>query len=617
MTTMCSQEPTLLRLLTRRLFPVLGLWQVIAAASVLGQDGRLPSVYEIVPAPRPAPVGVGMPTTSSSIPAGYVPWWQDRVVRPIDPATPSVAVAPEGLVLATLSHSPQVRVLSDTVLIRQASICEAEGKFDVRQFAESKYISTNDPVGSTLTTGGPDRWIDSNWYGSAGLKKRTNTGADVEMSQKIGYEDSNSLYFVPPYQGTSRLCLRMTQPLLNGAGKAYNNSLIVLADINTNIARDRFSKDVQSLLLDVHRLYWELYLQRAALIQRWQLYEEAVKIRDDLNARRDVDALAGQIARAEAAVANRAGAVIRYQAATRNTEARIRAIVNDPGLSGPASPELLPNQYPNRGYVPVNLSDSLVTALKYRPEILAGIKEIRAAGIRADVAANEVLPVLNAIIETYVSGLRGYGELGRSLGDQFSVGQPSYTGGLQFEVPLGGNRTANARLQQRKIELRQASCQLEATTANVRAEVEIAVRDVQTAYREIVSKYHSVKAGETEIEYLATRWRELPDDRQSAGFALDELLSAQDRLAQQEFDFATAECAYNVALINLNRAMGTLVNTEDAAQIAQYRNHRGQPGDDPSNAGPETSQANNYPLVPPAPPDGYLEAARTRSPSVR
>ncbi|MHB1036486.1 MAG: TolC family protein [Pirellulales bacterium] len=505
-------------------------------------------------------------------------------------------------------------------MISQMAICEAAGAFDARAFAESKYVNLDDPVGNTLTTGGPMRWLDANWYASAGLRTRMLTGAEIEASQKIGYEDSNSLYFVPPFQGTSRLSLRLTQPLLNGAGKAYNTSVIVLADINADIARDRFSKDLQSLLLDVHRAYWDLYLQRAALLQRRRLYQEALNIRADLDARRDVDVLRGQLARAEAAVANREGAVIRYQGAVRNTEARLRAMVNDPLLRTPEAAELIPNQVPNRGYLPVSLADALVTTLHYRPEIQQALKEIRAASVRADVAANKILPVLNAVVETYVSGLNGDGRIGESLGDQFSLGRPSYTAGLQYEIPLGGNRTANARLQQRRLELQQAMNELEATTANVRAEVEIAVRDVDTAFREIGSKYRAVIAGEAEIEYLTARWRALPGDQQTAGFALDELLTAQERLAQAEFDFAFAEAGYNVALISLNRAMGTLVSAQDVKEVARSQDpsssfpqaiHRGEPAEAPSGTvHPKT-------LSPPSPSATFRHARVERLPPVR
>ena len=440
------------------------------------------------------------------------------MAHPNQPQTVLVPVAPTGLVLAALAHSAQIRALNESVYISRSAIPEAEGKFDPRAFAASRLVADSDPTGSTLTTGGPDPWIDTHWYGTAGIRKQGLSGAQVEVSQQVGYEDSNSLYFQPTHQGTVRLAVTLTQPLLNGAGSAYNGSVMVLADINADIARDHFSRDLQTLLLDLHRNYWDLYLQRSALAQRTRLYSQALVIRDELKARQALDATRGQLIRAEAAVASREAALIRYRTAVRNTEARIRALVNDPGLA-PGSAEMITDEMPIRTLVPADLNQSLVTALKARPEIQQGIKEVRAAGIRSDVAANEVLPVLNAIIETYVSGLEGHGAIGQAYGDQFSEGRPSYTGGFYFEMPLGGNRSANARLDQRQAELRQSTSQLEATTANVRAEVEIAVREVDTTYREMVSKYQAMAAGEAEIAYLTARWRALPGDQQTAGLA--------------------------------------------------------------------------------------------------
>jgi len=517
--------------------------------------------YNTVPIVAPAP----------AFPANFLPWWQADVTRPSQPQTAVVPVAPTGLILAALAHSAQIRALNESIFISQSTITEAEGKFDPRAFAESRLVADSDPVGNTLTTGGPNPWIDTHWYASAGLRKQGLSGAQLEVSQQIGYEDSNSLYFVPNHQGTARMAITLTQPLLNGAGSAYNGSVIVLANINTDIARDRFSRDLQALLFDLHRNYWDLYLQRATLAQRTRLYSQAIVIREELTARQALDATRGQLIRAEAAVASREAALIRYRAAVRNTEARIRALVNDPALVPRGCAEMIPDQMPIRTLVPTDLCTSLVTALKARPEIQQGIKEIRAASVRTDVANNEVLPVLNAIFETYVSGLEGGGAIGQAYGDQFSEGRPSVTGGLHFEVPLGGNRSANARLCQRQAELRQTTCQLEATTANIRAEVEIAVRDVDTAYREMASKYHAMAAGEAEIAYQTARWRALPGDQQTAGFALDELLAAQERLAQCEFDFATAEAGYNLTLISLCRATGTMVNSQNLDDILKQR----------------------------------------------
>src|SRR5690606_30664346 len=125
------------------------------------------------------------------------------------------------------------------------------------------------------------------------------------------------------------------QPLLNSAGRCYNESLIVIAQVETAAASEQMSRQLQTLLVDVHRAYWDLYLQRAILLQKRKLYQEALSIRDELIARQHVDVLGSQLVRAKAAVAAREAGIIRAEASVRNAEARMAALTNDPSwLSG-------------------------------------------------------------------------------------------------------------------------------------------------------------------------------------------------------------------------------------------------------------------------------------------
>jgi outer membrane protein len=77
---------------------------------------------------------------------------------------------------------------------------------------------------------------------------------------------------------------------------------------------------------------------------------------------------------------------------------------------------------------------------------------------------------------------------------------------------------------------------------------------------------------QAEVQYITERYRALPGDEGSAVLFLDNLLLAQDRLAEAEFGFATAEVTYNLALINLKRAQGTLLQSERVEQIRMYDN---------------------------------------------
>ena len=463
-----------------------------------------------------------------------------------------------------LQYSHQVQVFSHIPLIRETSIQEAWGEFNWRNFLNNRWIDTSDPVGSALTTGGPPRYRNNQWEGDFGARRKNQLGGQVELRHEMGFQNTNSLFFVPSPQGTSRLVLNYTQPILNGAGKPYNTGLIVLAKIDAAAARDEFSRQLQSHLLEVARAYWSLYRERSRLVQLNRLYQSAREIEGKLQARRDIDAARSQLVRVQAAVAERRSEIIRQEAAIKNAEARLRSLVNDPSL-GVYDVEFVPRYVPSRTYVPVDLQAARSTAMAYRPELMQTLKQIRAASVRVNMAENEILPALNLVLETYVAGLRGDTNIGGAWRDQFSKGEPSYTLGVQFEYVLC-NDAARARLKRRELERRQLQSQFETSVATLMLEVEVAVRELETAYSEITAKYQAMQASRAEVEYMTDRWELLPGEEQAAPLYLDNLLQAQARQALAEAGFADAEFTYNLAQLNLKRATGTLLQDEQVTQ---------------------------------------------------
>lgn len=494
-------------------------------------------------------------------------WWQSSVSAPLARQAAPLNMSLESVVLGTLHHSAHVRVAADAPLIRQAAVDEAAALFDFRAFMESNFTDVSNPVGNTLTTGGPDRLIEQDASYDAGVRKLTRIGTELEASQQFGYLDNNSVFLVPPQQGNARMAISLTQPLLRGVGRSYNESLVVLAEIDASVAKDELVKRLQEVLRKVHEAYWDLYLQRSVLLQRARLHQHAREILAELEARRQLDVLGSQLARAEAAVLSREAGVIRAEAAVRNAEARLRSLVNDPLLSPAHAVEFVPLDNPGWRQPEVEIYTSLGAALQNRPELVQLSKEIRAAQLRADVSRNDMLPMLDLLVSTYVSGLHGHADLGSAWQQQFIDGRPSYSAGLLFEYPLG-NRAARSRREQRLLELRQLTNQLEATMARVRMEVEIATREVETTAREMNSRYHEMRAEEMEVHHIAQRWQMLPADGQMAGMVLDELLDAQDRLAEAELKFASAQVAHRIAHVDLLQVSGSLLRYE---AVHQYR----------------------------------------------
>ncbi|MCA9136404.1 MAG: TolC family protein [Planctomycetales bacterium] len=499
---------------------------------------------------------------ASPIDEGFRPWWESTATAPLKLSQSSIDVDGDSLILDTLRHSFRIAALNENVCIAHTGVTRAAADFDPTAFVESKFIRTSVPTGSALDAGANvSRLREEDFAFSGGIRRKTETGAQFEVGQKIGLRDSSSQFFTPPNQGNSRLTLSFNQPLLNGSGQAFNRSLIVLAKLDTQIASESVTTSIQDHLLAVQESMWNLYFQRASLLLRIRHLNSAVAIHQWLEKRQDLDSLASQVKRAEAAIATRKSELSRAVTSIRNAEDQLRLLVNSPGLTVDKTVEIVPSQPPSLTLVPVSMEDAIVTALQQRSEMNRVAREMDTARVRLNIARNEMLPMLDLVLETYLSGLRGQQDIGGSWVDQFSVGEPSYTAGLLFEVPLQ-RRAAKANVQRRQAELRKLASQLSETIATLHTEVAAAVREVETSHRELGARYVAMKSAQEYVDLISHRWRELPGEGYSANSLLEDLLDAQDRLLAEEVGFARAQIDFSTSTSKLKRATGTLLHIQ-------------------------------------------------------
>ena len=530
----------------------------------------------------------------SQMPGNYQPWWNQLVARDRRPGSQPIPVNLDTLILSALQNSPHIQAVETSAPIARTNVFEAEAKFDWHAFIDTKWDDLSDPVGNVLTTGGSPRFRDHVMNSTAGVRRKLTSGGELEIGQRIGYQDNNSRFFVPSQQATSQLTLSYTQPLLNGAGQMYNLSRVVLAELEADSAESTVSKDLQTHLLEVASAYWELYRARALTAQKRRLLEQARVIRERLAGRQGYDSLKSQLARAQSAVAARNAELIRAELATRNAETRLRVLVNDPRLLGSDQLEFIPNDTPVNVYFPISKRQSLLTALRNRPEIVTGLKSVQASTVQLGVAKQDILPTLDVVLETYVYGLEGQTDFAQSYINQFKLGEPSYSIGLQFEVPLG-QRAARARQERKQLELQQSLLGLRATMETVNGEVETAVRDTETAYREMQSRYVAMQSAEAEVNYLYSRWVALPGRNGSTSWLLQDLLDSQERRAAEEASFVASQVNYMLSLTRLKKSIGTLLTVGDAAPPTQP----------PVLPPGEYSPASPGVAVPPPPPSSF------------
>ena len=412
-------------------------------------------------------------------------WWDQHVASAQRDELPNLGMDLHSLMYLALKYSNQIRIASEDPLIRQTAIQEADANFDWTRYLNTSWNDTNEPVSNSLIAGADaTRFQDHIFQAAAGVRRNTRTGGQLDISQRFGYQDNNSEFFIPGDQATGRLTLSYSQPLLRGRGAVYNQSLVVLAQIDSEVAMDEFRAELQDHLLEVARAYWLLYQERAILAQQVKLYLKTQQIVAVLKERQGIDAQRTQYILASSALATRKSDLIRARTSVINAETRLRGLINAPELSNSDQVELVPSEFPTLNFVPADLQNEIYTSMQNRPEVHAAIKQVRAGATRLGIAQHELLPALNLVTEAFVSGLRGDSEFGQAFVDQFSAGGPSYSLGLNYELPVG-NRLAKARLCRRQVELRQLERQYSQALEAIQVEVDIAVREMATSYAEV------------------------------------------------------------------------------------------------------------------------------------
>lgn len=500
-------------------------------------------------------------------------WWSEQIRQSLqDRSGKSFKLGLDEIYQRTLLHSNQVKVLAGIPLIQETNIAEAEAEFSPEAYAQSRYDRSSEPSGSLLErdqAGDPLR--HRGWTFEGGLRKKNKSGAEVALRQELSQITENANYFIPGEQGRARMVLSVMQPLAKGAGKTYNRSLIQIAKLGTDSGYNEFINGVEKHLLEVNRLYWQLYLARGTFLEKRRLVTETEAVVKEIESRGELDSIVSQRSRAQAALASRKAELIRSELEVKNAEARLRTLVGDPELVSKGVGEIIPKDGPIITLETPDFDKSVTEALDLRSEIRMAENDLRAADLREGMAENEKRPRVDLVGEVGTSKLRGSGDWTGAFNDQYNGGNAVWGVGVVASIPIG-RKAEKAKLLRAQLVARQAKDQLRATMDEILLDVQIAHREVVTAWPDARAKREAAIAADQELSVLMDR-REIETEESGTSLYLEKLLDAQQRRAMAREDFLTAIAGYNVALVNLDRAKGTLLRQE---KIAAQRNEDGQ-----------------------------------------
>ncbi len=500
-------------------------------------------------------------------------WWKELVVRPIS-ENQVTSTDTQNLVYYALMNSPKIQAISKDPLIRDLQVIEANAEFDPNYFVRTNYDDRTDPVGNTLTTGGAPFLKDNIWSGEAGIRRKLLTGGEVEVGQRVGFQNSNSRFFQPQDQGTATLELNFSQPLLRGRGRYYNQSQILIAQSSGGVAWDVFKAQLQDEMQAVVESYWKLYYERTVYLQKKRSVERGEVILDLLEGRKDLDSLPNQIARARSAVQSRRTELANAYRNVRDAATEIRRLTADPNWLSNQDIELVPTEPAIPTRLDVELSSIVYAALENRPEIKETLQRAKVAAIQYDVSTNELLPELTMLLGAYVSALDSDSGIERALQKQFVHSSPGFSFGFEFAVPYQ-NRAARSRQMQRKVLLSKIRHEVDDTVQRVIAESQVSYRRAISAYETLIASKQTIDAARADLVQNYKRWEAFAfiqgdlADGQTPTTVLDQLLDSQDRLANAELVYAQAEFELKVSELSVLRAMGSLLKHQDISYEKQ------------------------------------------------
>jgi len=339
--------------------------------------------------------------------------------------------------------------------------------------------------------------------------------------------------------------LRLTQPLLKGAGTTFGTASIVRARRAEQGNVLAFRGTVASLVAKTIGAYRSL-IQRVRAVEiaerslqraRDQLAVNRVLIETGRMARQDMVQTEASVAERELSLTVAEGALNDARFALidiLDIDSRTRIVPTEPLRVEP---------------VEIDRDESVETALRNRPDYLKALITVENDELALAEAENARKWSLG------LTATAGFGNSGRSLSEAWSRFDDNYGIGLVLDIPIGTDvdmaRRAHAKAE---IALKQSRLRVRELRQSIEVAVHRAARDVEVQLR------RAELAGQA--RELAERKLETERIKLSAGLSSNfRLVRFEDDLVRSQTGENDATIAYLNALTALDQALGTTLDT--------------------------------------------------------
>ncbi len=345
--------------------------------------------------------------------------------------------------------------------------------------------------------------------------------------------------------------LKITQPLLRDFGIIVTKNQILIAQNNLAISQEDFRRQIIASTSEVQRTYWELVFRRQDLEVRQQQIALNQRLLAQVRRQVEVGTLAPiEVLQAETDIARVKEQIIQADNDVKNTEDRLKRIMNFSLLGEFADLELLPTDTPIFTSPVLKQEEEIRQALENRHDLIQAKLELENQNITLIFNKNQALPTLDLQGSFQLNGIDE--DFSGSL-DQFRLSRRRWEVGLVFRHPLG-NRRGKSLVQQSQLAIRQQMLTIKNLEENI-------LEDVRVAVRQVMASSQLVQASRA-ASRLAQKQREAEEKKLKVGLStLFFVLQFQQDLSDARSRGIRALTAYLQALISLEEAKNTLLQS--------------------------------------------------------
>lgn len=395
------------------------------------------------------------------------------------------------------------------------------------------------------------------------LTKRAATGTQWSVRNITTYDASNRPLRVQASEWFTSFEAEARHPLMRGSGTQVNRIPVLLARVRTDQSLVRFSNSVRDHVYSVERAYWDLYffyrnlhtarVGRDTALGTWKrvnaMYEEGgpnVTGEQEAQAREQYYFFTGRLQEGKRDLLK--------------AETRLRFLM---GLAPTDGRLLRPTDDPTLARVEFSWDDVVVEALTRSPEIRQRKWTIKQRELELMAAKNNLLPQADIVALYRWLGLgddlwndnrigENFPEFDSTAFDELTEGRfQEWRVGFEVQVPLGA-RAGHAGVRFAQLNLQREKARLEDIELELSHRLTDAIQNLDANYALWRSALLQRAAAERQVRVLENKLK-------FGNVTLDVLLDAQRRAADAERAFYQAVLQYNLAILEVHYAKGSLL----------------------------------------------------------